>query len=161
MTYWNFDYVPVIAESGKVEQILVVAVNITDLVENRKYQEFLTARFRTTVNSVIESLITIGPDGKLLEINPAAFRFLHIPPDQIHKHYSSLSSFFELKNQEGKLYPRKSSIARFSEESRFREVMVCQIQEDLKSDAMRSGATFSINSENTIYAVINITTLQI
>ena len=158
-TYWNLDYVPVTAESGRVEQILVVAVNITDLVENRKCQEFLTVWFRTIVNSVIESLITIGPDGKLLEINPAAFRFLHIPPDLIHKHYSSLSSYFELRSQDGKAVPSdRHPITRVLRgETVSREVMCVKIRETGEIRyAMLSGTTFSINSENATYAVMNI-----
>ena len=114
---------------------------------------------RTIVNSVIESLITIGPDGNCWRSTLPLSDFFTFPPDLIHKHYSSLSSYFELRSQDGKAVPSdRHPITRVLRgETVSREVMCVKIRETGEIRyAMLSGTTFSINSENATYAVMNI-----
>ncbi|NLG16449.1 MAG: PAS domain S-box protein [Fibrobacter sp.] len=155
--YLNTDDIPIFDEHGEVYQIMVMVVDVTSLVESRKKQEFLTARYQAIVNTVIEGLIIVDPDGMILEINPAAFQFFELPTGLMH--HSELAGYVELSRLDGT--PVLLGEDPISQVLRNKpvslEVFAVKIKRSGKMRyAMISGTSFTFDSGQKYHVVINI-----
>ncbi len=101
--YWNMDYVPLYIQSGG-PSILIIAVEVTDLVNARKQAESLTARHRAILGSLNDGVILADREGNVLEINGAALRQMKGPTSP-PKHLTELNDVFEMYSLKGAQIP--------------------------------------------------------
>ena len=157
--YCNIDIIPLISETGRVERVMMVVVNVTELVESRKKLEFQTARYQTIVGTMTEGLIIVDPEGLIREINPAAQRLLEISNNKIEHHYSELASQISVSSPDGNPIPVTSwSFARALQgETITGEIMRIDVYSSGKKwFALTSGSPFKIPDGESTHAVINI-----
>jgi PAS domain S-box-containing protein len=70
-TYWDFTYQPMRNPEGRVEGILVHAMDVTDRVAARQAIEQSEERFRAIVDTTPECVKVVAADGTLLYMNSA------------------------------------------------------------------------------------------
>jgi PAS domain S-box-containing protein len=79
-TYWDFTYQPMRSPEGRVEGILVHAMDVTDRVAARKAIEQSEERFRAIVDTTPECVKVVAADGTLLYMNSAGLAMLGAGP---------------------------------------------------------------------------------
>ncbi len=99
-TYWNVDNVPLFNVSGDIDGVLIMAIEITDIVQGRKNMESLLARDEAILESMTEGLVIFDLMGNVLNMNAAALRMHGFEQvKQARKHMNEYLENFQL------LYP--------------------------------------------------------
>lgn len=83
--YYNFSYKPMRDADGKVNAIINVAVNVTELINARKIAESAEDEYRNFANAMPHMAWSAGPTGKLDYGNANLLRLLNLTIDEIDK----------------------------------------------------------------------------
>lgn len=83
--YYNFSYKPMRDADGKVNAIINVAVNVTELINARKIAESAEDEYRNFANAMPHMVWSAGPTGKLDYGNANLLRLLNLTIDEIDK----------------------------------------------------------------------------
>ncbi len=83
--YYNFSYKPMRDADGKVNAIINVAVNVTELINARKIAESAEDEYRNFANAMPHMAWSAGPTGKLHYGNANLLRLLNLTIDEIDK----------------------------------------------------------------------------
>jgi PAS domain S-box-containing protein len=71
VSYWDWALHPVKGVDGRVEGLVFSLLNVTETVLARRRIEEAAAYARSLIESSLDPLVTIGPDGKITDVNAA------------------------------------------------------------------------------------------
>jgi len=79
---------PIRSLTGQTDQCIVMVQDVSDLKVLRRSQEDLKTseeRFRSIFEHAATGMVTVNPDGRLLQVNPAFCRFLGYTPEELRR----------------------------------------------------------------------------
>ena len=79
---------PIRSLTGQTDQCIVMVQDVSDLQVLRRSQEDLKTseeRFRSIFEHAATGMVTVNPDGRLLQVNPAFCRFLGYTPEELRR----------------------------------------------------------------------------
>jgi PAS domain S-box-containing protein len=74
---------PVANESGTYVGVVTGLRDVDDLVHEREAAEAARAHLRATVDSLLDPLVTISPEGKITDVNEATVKVTGVPRDEL------------------------------------------------------------------------------
>ncbi|MGE5172579.1 MAG: PAS domain S-box protein [Betaproteobacteria bacterium] len=72
VTYWDWNLMPVKEADGSVSGLVLTLINVTDRRRAQEELRRVSAYNRSLIESSLDPLVTIGPDGKITDVNAAA-----------------------------------------------------------------------------------------
>ncbi len=108
-SYWDSDYVPLFAEDGTVEQVLVLVHEVTAQVVARREAERVATQDEAIMANMTEGVLISDGEGNILQINPAAM-VMHgrDRPVKFPISVHTLAAVFDLETLEGEPLPMES-----------------------------------------------------
>ena len=85
MAYLNFSFEPLLDNTGKIEGIMALGIEVTDQVIARKKIEESEKKFRLLADSLPQFVWTADPEGNLNYFNQSVFEFSGLSQDQLKK----------------------------------------------------------------------------
>ncbi len=82
---YTVDYIPLLDETGEIEQILAITFDITDRKKNEEEISRKSAELEATINSLPDGYILYGIDGGIRRMNPAARDMLGYTREEIER----------------------------------------------------------------------------
>ncbi len=120
-TYWRLTILPLYTSLDSKPDLLFIAVDLTEQVENRKRVEDLAglaetslAQLEAVVNSLTEGIIIANPEGNIVFMNPACWKMFGFKKmDEALCHLEKFSKLFSFNDMEGRNFPvSKQPLAR-------------------------------------------------
>jgi PAS domain S-box-containing protein len=110
VTYWDWTLVPVKEGDGQVRGLVLSLLDVSDQVLSRRAVEELAARDEAILNSLGEGVVTLGPAGDVLAINPAALRILGFEGiEHARRRFEESPNSFEARDLNGAAVPVEAS----------------------------------------------------
>lgn len=83
ITYWDWNLTPVKESDGSVNGLVFTLVDVTDRKHSQEKLRRASAYNRSLIESSLDPLVTIGPDGKIADVNAAAEMSTGRPRDEL------------------------------------------------------------------------------
>jgi PAS domain S-box-containing protein len=79
ISYWSVEHIPLLDSKGRVQQVLILATDLTGAVQARRAIEAEHARLRAIVENAPEGIVLADAQARLVLTNPAAERLYNRP----------------------------------------------------------------------------------
>lgn len=82
---YTIDYIPLLDETGEIEQVLAITFDITDRKKNEEEIRRKSAELEATINSLPDGYILYGIDGSIRRMNPTARDMLGYTKEEMER----------------------------------------------------------------------------